>query len=188
MAGPPPYFKMNQHPQVRIKVLKGSCNHAGDGLINDFNAKSLYNDGYWAPNFDLRMIIFKFLNDDHKKKLLDHPELNDILTKHKCALHVGQPSTTIEKSYRTVFVWNLNPVNLYLLTTADGIDADETLLDKMNLMKDDLASSLQARGMEVEEIHLAQKDPNRRPTTMKIRCVPEDVLCFWCESVSTLTS
>ena len=91
------------------------------------------------------------------------------LTKHKCALHVGQPSTTIEKSYRTVFVWILNPVNLYLLTTADGIDADETLLDKMNLMKDDLASSLQARGMEVEEIHLAQKDPNRRPTTMKIR-------------------
>ena len=91
------------------------------------------------------------------------------LTKHKCALHVGQPSTTIEKSYRTVFVWNLNPVNLYLLTTADGIDADETLLDKMNLMKDDLASSLQARGMEVEEIHLPQKDPNRRPTTIKIR-------------------
>ena len=56
----------------------------------------------------------------------------------------------IEKSYRTVFVWILNPVNLYLLTTADGIDADETLLDKMNLMKDDLASSLQARGIEVE--------------------------------------
>ena len=54
----------------------------------------------------------------------------------------------------------------------------------MNLMKDDLASSLQARGMKVEEIHLAQKDPNRRPTTMKIRCVPEDVLCFWCVSVS----
>ena len=90
------------------------------------------------------------------------------LTKHKCALHVGQPSTTIEKSYRTVFVWNLNPVNLYLLTTADGIDADETLLDKMNLMKDDLASSLQARGMKVKEIHLAQKDPNRRPTTMRM--------------------
>ena len=84
----------------------------------------------------------------------------------------------IEKSYRTVFVWILNPVNLYLLTTADGIDADETLLDKMNLMKDDLASSLQARGMEVEEIHLAQKDPNRRPTTMKIRDVPADVVCF----------
>ena len=51
-------------------------------------------------------------------------------------------------------------------------------------MKDALASALQMRGMEVKEIHLAQKDPNRRPTTMKIRCVPEDVLCFWCVSVS----
>ena len=68
---------------------------------------------------------------ENNQKLAKTHDTRVILKKHKVKLHKPIPSDTIEKSQRTIFMWNLNPSFFFCYTTEDGPETLEQKMDQM---------------------------------------------------------
>ena len=155
---------MADNHQVKLISDRNVSYEAAYALALELTELSIHHYDFYVPRYNTKMIVFKYNSLTNKNKLLNLNVLENIMRRHKVKLHNPTPSDTIEKSSRTIFVWNLNPSLFFCHTTEDGL---ETLDMKMSQLIQDLKSKLATRDLKLVDHHFIRQD-DKPPKSVKL--------------------
>ena len=154
--------------QQRLCCTSGSTKSAAIKLSRQLADNGIFPYHIFTPRYEPRDIIIKFSHIDKKNELLNHEKLLEILVDCNCSLHTPTRSDVVDRSERSIFLWNLNPVFFFFVTREDGYEVDETLEQVMNETIEDIKSSVTQREMEITDHHFIQHNSNDVPRTLKL--------------------
>ena len=115
---------MNRLFQLRLTSTSGNSEYNirrfARYLSSQYRAHP-FCDAY-VPKFDPKMMIFKFESEKDRDTIKESLSQQD-LTRWHLKLYVSTPSESLERSLRTVFVWNLNSIFFATYSNRTGYDA-----------------------------------------------------------------
>ena len=150
--------------QVKLVFDNNVSYRAAHSLALELTSLDINHFDFYIPRYNTKMIVFKYNSLALKNKLLNYRDLEQLKRRYKFTLHRPIPSDTIDKSSRTIFVWNLNPSFFFCDTTEDG---PETLDMKMSQMLQDLKFRLGTKDLNITDHHFIKQD-NKPPQSLKL--------------------
>ena len=150
--------------QVKLIFDNNVSYRAAHSLALELTSLDINHYDFYVPRYNTKMIVFKYNSLANKDKLLNYRDLEQLKRRYKFKLHRPIPSDTIDKSSRTIFVWNLNPSFFFCDTTEDG---PETLDMKMSQMLQDLKFRLGTKDLNITDHHFI-KQYNKPPQSLKL--------------------
>ena len=151
---------MADNHQVKFVSDRNVSYEAAHSLALELTELDINHYDFYVPRYNTKMIVFKYNSIDLKNKLLNHHDLDNLMRRHKINLHKPTPSDTIEKSLRTIFIWNLNPSFFFCYAT-------ESLDLKKSQMIQDLKTRLATNNLIITDHHFIQHEDNA-PKALKV--------------------
>ena len=162
---------MNRLFQLRLTSTSGNSEYNirrfARYLSSQYRAHP-FCDAY-VPKFDPNMMIFKFESEKDRDTIKESLSQQD-LTRWHLKLHVSTPSESLERSLRTVFVWNLNSIFFATYSNRTGYDAyrEPPQPRTIHQRKVELVSEIMTTIKGIHEVSFLYHKTNTPPKCLKL--------------------